>query len=249
MKNKIDWQNRIVHSEDVDSFNLIVSSCEWRFREVNEKLPWIEPSINMIHLDAVKSYVFGSSLSSISSSIFLLEHSLRMGIWDENNAGSTRKRPTKKIMNNTFGDLLKDSKYEKIRQRIIPNKEDRDWWDSIRKAVRNKVAHINYPQIFRIAKELDLDKDYAYSGFEGNAWNPDDPHSWGMFWHRYGDKLASDILKQAVSQIKKLINNTSWKSDESCWISQKTTYEAFFVQNWDFTSLKKSLQNYYRMAD
>ena len=237
---------KITHSGNLSTFSVISMDIERKFLEVHTPLPWIEPSINMIHLDAVRSFVFGSSLAAIGCATYLLEHSLRMAVLDPINSGSQRKIPSKKIFDATFGDLLSEIKYAHNLSIVIPDPSDLAWWNAVRKAVRNKVNHVDVPAIFRIAKELKLDDDYAYSGFNGsNGWNAENPHSWGMFWHRFGDRLASDFIAQTTNQVVKLIKNTNWKSDESWWISQKYEYEGFFQESWDFDSLQKSLNRVY----
>lgn len=236
---------KIISTGNLSAFSIISLAIEKRFIEVNTPLPWIEPSINMIHLDVVRSYLFGSPLASIGCATYLLEHSLRMAIWDPNNSGSNRANPTKKIFKASLGDLL-SKRYAMKRNLVIPDLNDLNWWNAVRKAVRNKVNHVDIPAIFRIAKELHLDYDYAYSGLdEPNSWNTQNPHSWGLFWHRFGYKLASDFIIQTTDQVSKLINNTKWKSDVSWWISQKNEYDAFFKEKWDFESLQHSLNRVY----
>ncbi|NOK62953.1 MAG: hypothetical protein GFH27_549293n350 [Chloroflexi bacterium AL-W] len=129
---------------------------------------------------------------------------------------------------------------------VLPDATDLAWWKSVTKAVRNKVNHVDVPAIFRIAKELQFENDYAYSGFDSsNYWCAEDPHSWGMFWHRFGEKLASDFIVQVTDQVFKVIKNTKWKPDESWWIAQKHEYDGFFQEIWDFESLQKSLNQVY----
>jgi len=239
---------KIIRNQNLSAFSIISMSTERRFLEVKKPLPWIEPSINMIHLDTVKSFVFGSPLASIGCATYLLEHSLRMAVWDPIKSGSSRKKPSKKIFEANLGDLLKDRKYSDNLNIVLPDATDLQWWQSVTKAVRNKVNHVDIPAIFCIAQALKLD-DYAYSGFDGsNSWNAEDPHSWGMFWHRFGDKLASDFIVQVTDQVAKLIKNTKWESDESWWISQKYEYDGFFQESWDFESLQKSLNRVYDNA-
>jgi hypothetical protein len=218
-------------------------SAERRFLDVKKPLPWIEPSINMIHLDTVKSFVFSSPLASIGCATYLLEHSLRMAVWDPIESGSGRKKTSKKIFDETLGNLLDSQKYPNLKI-VLPDPADIVWWKSVTKAVRNKVNHVDVPAIFRIAQELQFEYDYAYSGFDG-FWNAEDPHSWGMFWHRFGEKLASDFIVQVTDQVFKLIENTQWKPDESWWISQKHEYDGFFQESWDFESLQRSLNRVY----
>jgi hypothetical protein len=237
---------KIINTDNLSAFSIISLDTERRFSEVNKPLPWIEPSINMIHLDAVRSFVFGSSLASIGCATYLLEHSLRMAIWDPIESGSNRTKPSKEIFSETMGVLLSNTKYSNNLQLVIPNSTDLLWWRAITKAVRNKVNHVDIPAIFRIAKELQFDYDYAYSG--ADTWNPEDSHSWGMFWHRFGDKLASDFIAQVTEQVIKLISYTKWKPDESWWISQKHLYDGFFKEDWNFESLQGSLNRVYSTA-
>jgi hypothetical protein len=233
-------------AKNLNTFCRISKDAEKKFLEVNKPLPWIEPSINMIHLDAVRSFVLGSSLASIGCTTYLLEHTLRMAIWDPINAGSLRIKPTKDILEATFGQLLEYPQYTYALNKVIPKPSELDWWKDVKKAVRNKVNHVDIPAVFRIAKELKFNYDYAYSGLEGpSSWDTENPHTWGLFWHRYGEKIASDFITQATDHVLKLFDNTTWKSDESWWISQKFEYDAFFQENWEFNSLKKSLNEAY----
>ena len=197
-----DWSKHIYNTKDLTAFNVVASNAERKFNNVNQRLPWIEPSINMIHLDAVQAYIFGSPLASISTTVLLLEHSLRMALWDDEKSGILRKIVSQKSLKTTFGNLLSNNQKEV--NKLIPDKNELEWWKNVNKAVRNKVAHMDLPAILRIAKELKLDEDYDYTRIE----DPRSSHSWGMFWHRYGDKLASDFLKQSTIQVLKLINNT-----------------------------------------
>jgi hypothetical protein len=239
---------KVIRSKNLSAFSRISLETQRRFLEVKKPLPWIEPSINMIHLDAVRSFVFGSSLASIGCTTYLLEHTLRMAVWDPLESGSSRIKPSKNILNETLGGLLSDKKYSKNLNTVIPDAPDLEWWKLVTKAVRNKVNHVDIPAIFQIAKELKFEYNYAYSGFDGNTWNAEDPHSWGMFWHRHGEKLASDFIVQATDHVYKLIRNTNWKPDESWWISQKDEYDGFFQENWDFESLQSSLNRVYSEA-
>lgn len=237
---------KIIHAQNLSAFSVISMATEKRFLEVKKPLPWIEPSINMIHLDAVKSFVFGSPLASIGCATYLMEHSLRMAIWDPIESGVSRKKISKKLFDETLGTLLLDAKHSHNLKIVIPNADDLMWWKSVTKAVRNKVNHVDIPAIFRIAKELQFEYDYAYSGFYGSkSWDVEDPHSWGMFWHRFGEKLASDFIVQVTDQVFKLIKNTKWKPDESWWESQKYEYDGFFQESWDFESLQRSLSRVY----
>lgn len=169
---------KIIQSKNLSAFSIISLAAGRRFLEVKKPLPWIEPSINMIHLDTVRSFVLGSSLASIGCATYLLEHALRMAVWDPIESGSRRTKPPKKIFDESLGALLSAEKYSNNLELVIPNSIDLLWWKAVTKAVRNKVNHVDIPAIFRIAEELQLEYDYAYSGLDGpNSWNTEDPHS------------------------------------------------------------------------
>src|SRR5262245_8047812 len=132
---------KIIHSKNLSPFSILALDFQNRFQEVNQPLPWIEPSINMIHLDAVRAYVFGSSLASIGCAVYLLEHSLRMAIWDDQESGSRRKELSNKIFDENLTALLSADKFQSKRAKIIPDADDLEWWKAVTKAVRNKVNH------------------------------------------------------------------------------------------------------------
>lgn len=234
---------KIIYTGNLSPFSILCLDLETRFNKINKPLPWIEPSINMIHLDVVRSYVFRSSMASIGCTTYLLEHSLRMALWDPINSGSLRVKPTNQLFNATLGKLLSEPQYKTNLNLVIPHQDDLLWWNKVTKAIRNKVNHVDIPAIFQIAKELNFVDDYAYNGLD--TYNIEEPDSWGMFWHRYGDKLAEDFICQATDQIIKVINCTKWTPDVSWWISQKYEYENFFGEKWDFESLQKSLNKVY----
>jgi hypothetical protein len=165
-----------------------------------------------------------------------------MAIWDSEGSGKLRRRPSSSLFDETLGTLLTKEKYVDKVKELLPEERDRHWWMDVKNAVRNKVTHFDLPAVFRIAKALRLKDDYAYSGFgPGNLWDPGDPIAWGMFWHRFGDKLAADFLNATTEQIRKLIQKTRWSSDQSWWASQQSQYELFFQEKWDLNSLKESL--------
>lgn len=231
-----EWAKHIHNTRDIDTFNYSAQNASEKFQIVCQKIPWIEPSINMLHLDAIRSYVFGSSLSAISTITLLLEHTLRMALWDQENSGVSRIAPSRKFLNKRFIDLL-DLIEEPENKNLIPQASDLKWWSDVRKVARNKIAHFDISNILEISKALNFEDHYDLSGID----DPNHPHYWGMFWHRYGNKFAGEFIKQSTEQINKIINATKWKSDESWWISQKYEYDMFFSQDWSVEGLKASL--------
>src|SRR5688500_11542478 len=121
---------KVIRTENLSAFSSISLMTERRFSEVKKPLPWIEPSINMIHLDAVRSFVFGSSLASIGCATYLLEHSLRMAVWDPIESGSSRTKPSRNILDEPLGKLLSLQKYSNNLKLVIPDATDLLWWQS-----------------------------------------------------------------------------------------------------------------------
>ena len=67
---------KILHPINFDTFNRSSVQAIDRFHEMPPPLPWIEPGINMIYLEAVSSYVYGNDLGAILLTGGLLEHVL-----------------------------------------------------------------------------------------------------------------------------------------------------------------------------
>jgi len=71
--------------------------------------------------------------------------------------------------------------------------------------------------------------------------NTDPPGEWGHLWHRCGEMVSSKYIREATRQIRTIIKNTMWKSDEHWWISQKHRYESFFEFKWDLSTMYESI--------
>lgn len=74
-----------------DYFNIMAGEAVQLFKELPAPLPWIEPSINMLYLNAASSLVTGNFYASIICSSTLLEHTLRMAILNPDSNGLKRQ--------------------------------------------------------------------------------------------------------------------------------------------------------------
>ncbi|CDG36257.1 hypothetical protein CTHBC1_1617 [Acetivibrio thermocellus BC1] len=88
---KISW------SVDREFFKTTCKNAAQNFKDLPEPLPWIEPSINMIYLESITSFLFGNYFSSIVSMSILLEHVLRLAICDKENSGLNRNISIKQL--------------------------------------------------------------------------------------------------------------------------------------------------------
>ncbi|OKP99302.1 hypothetical protein [Paenibacillus sp. P46E] len=136
-----------------DYFKYISSNVQQLFKELPEPLPWIEPSINMLYLNAASSLIFGNFYASIICSSTLLEHTLRLAILDPINNGIPRK--LSKTQLNKYDSISKLLKAPGIKN-IIPDSKDLDWWNHVAKKLRNKSAHYTIPTLL----QLFTGKDY-----------------------------------------------------------------------------------------
>ena len=210
---------------------------------IPKALPWIEPSINCLHLESVLSYLVGNYQCAIMSMGALLEHVLRLALINKNQCGYDR--------NETIHEI---DKYQSL-SKIIDVAKDKDifrgcnesWWYAVAKIIRNKSAHYLLPLVLTKCAETPELKKYIndYNLPENN-----DKYTyetcitdWGSFYHKSGRKLAELFLIDATEQIRIVISNTNWSGDESWWISQRNYYEAFFSYDWTADNIEQSIKD------
>ena len=218
-----------------------------RFKDLPEPLPWIEPSINMLYLESVLSYVLGNDFCSIMSMSALLEHVLRLAILDRNNTGLTRSLSLKQLGGiESISDAI-----EKATSKGIIDTEDKAWWDSIAKIIRNKSAHYIIPKLIKDFTKQKYDEGqedrekyspvyYRQTNGKGEPKTPLS-HDWGMFFHKVGYFIAKAYIVDGTSYLKKVIEITDWKPDRSYWASQEDEYNSFFSYNWNIAEMIESL--------
>lgn len=128
------------NSKNFDYFNIFCRNSIDLFEKLPEPLPWIEPSINMLYLEAVSSFVFRNTVASFILIGTLLEHVLKLAM-------ATSKEPVQKrlIIDEKQIDKDKIMLHKLIKQAIIKKtiieETDEKWWLEIGKVFRNKFAH------------------------------------------------------------------------------------------------------------
>ena len=189
--------------------------------DLPDPLPWIEPSINNLYLEACSSFLFGNYFSTIVNASILLEHTLRLALVNKEKCGLNREESINKI--DQF-QSLKDVIDNAIGKDVF-NSCNEQWWRDVAKYVRNKSAHYLLPKFLRKCMGLESFKDYFDSTVKKE--NNDEEYyneiltDWGAFYHKDARRFSKYFLKDVHAQLSIIINNTNWTGDESWWISQK----------------------------
>ncbi len=232
-----------------DSFGEICHIAEYRFKGLPNPLSWIEPSINMLYLECVSSYIFCNDFCSIISMSALLEHTLRLALLDKQNTGLNRELSQTKINKiNSISSAIKMASDENL-----IGKQDKLWWDNIAKVIRNKSAHYLIPRLIKEFSKCNYDQacedreNYipSYYSITNNDGLPQNifSHDWGMFFHKVGYFIAKQFIIDGTNHLKKIIKKTQWKPDRSYWANQERIYNDFFSYNWNVVEMKKSLND------
>jgi len=211
------------------------------FKGLPQPLPWIEPSINMMHLEVVLSYVFGAHIAAIIAEGVLLEHVLRMAVIDPVNSGINRRvSKTKLNKYRSISDIIKNQELRPLILKLMDGDETNlTWWKEIAAILRNKSAHMIINDMLRKFGT----KNYLGKQFLDYI-DTDPPGQWGFLWHRYGQLVSERFISEGTKQIVTIIRNTEWKPDEHWWISQKDYYESFFKFDWSLEEMQKSIAKF-----
>jgi hypothetical protein len=228
---------KIISSKDFDFFNITMRGATYNANNLPEPLPWIEPSINMLHLEVVSSYMFGSYLASIITQGALLEHVLRMAVIDPVNSGVNRQITNSQIhIYQNMGKIMRNVDHKTLLNLMDGKEENFNWWKEIAYVLRNKSVHFAINELLKKFGGSDYMGEYSISNI-----NTDHPGQWGFLWHRYGELVSTKFIQEGTAQIKIIIKNTKWQPDEHWWISQKYHYESFFKFKWDLADMQQSI--------
>lgn len=230
-----------------DAFGQLCQIVESRFNGLPKPLPWIEPSINMLYLECVLSYVVGNEFSSVISMSILLEHVLRLALLDKDKTGLTRSLSLEKLE----GIKSITVAIQRALEEGLIETQDKDWWDGVAKIIRNKTAHYIIPKLIKEFTKYKYDPEHEdregytpiYYRITDENGHPQShiSHDWGMFFHKVGFYIARKYIVDGTEHLKKIIEKTNWKPDRSHWASQEMCYNDFFSYSWDVDDMKKSL--------
>lgn len=228
--------------KQLDYIAIFLNEIFFNAQQLPNPLPWIEPSINKLHLEAAKSFLFGNYECTIIACGILLEHVLRLALVNDGQCGLKRPESIKKI--DSYSCL--DSIISAADGKIFFKDCDIGWWQDSAKMLRNKSAHYLLPLIIKKCAESPNMKHYLDGSYIATC-NDKDYYEeilldWGSFYHRAGQCIAKHFLQDTTTQVKIIIEQTKWQGDESWWISQKYEYEDFFKYDWSLTNIKSSIE-------
>ena len=83
--------------KQLDYIAIFLNEIFFNAQQLPNPLPWIEPSINKLHLEAAKSFLFGNYECTIIACGILLEHVLRLALVNDGQCGLKRPESIKKI--------------------------------------------------------------------------------------------------------------------------------------------------------
>src|SRR5579883_2557669 len=239
---------RAGNTADFDCFYLTADAARDRFHQLPGPLLWVEPSINMPHLEASASYVLRQDLCCVLATAALLEHVLRIAVIDckAGSQGSMSKELWDKYSWYSITDFV--DKEAKILERPIAS-EDIPWWrDFAGKVVRNKTMHLDIPHMLKnLLRREEYVGDYKGSDdeemiYSGRGW-------WGSSFHHSDSLVAIGFLREATAKLTSVIERMGWKPDRSYWASQELEYNDFFRYPWTLDAMTKSLERVPRDLD
>lgn len=229
----------IIPSTAFDIANILIRDATYNFKEIPKPIDWYEPSINMLYLEAISSFIFGNYLSSLTTMLHLLEHSIKMAIFDAVKNGKFRNASKDKmieICRCDLYDIFTGDKYKARLKYLLETDENVEWWNNIARHLRNNVSHTNFPNFIKFYNNEEWQGEYSNTELQ-----PYDSGDWGFVFHRWGRNVSKKFNEDATHQLKILLKNTFWKSDETWWISQKKQYDKFFSYKWEYTNIAQSI--------
>jgi len=196
----------------------------------------------MPYLDAIKAFVFGSSLSAIDTMTLSLEFTFRLALEDWDNETGCHSIDTEELTKKNWKLLFEKQDNQNILDTLLPDSDDRKWWKDDAITLRNKINHYDIKYLIDNYKQLGY-SDSINVEFHGGDYTKS--HTWGAIYHRLIYALAENFVPKANSMLHKLINNTRWpQGKESTWGLHKDLYDDFFSINYRLFHLQNMLDLY-----
>lgn len=204
-------------------------------------LPWVEPSINNLWLEACNSHLCGNYQASIISTSVLLELALRMVVSNLEDIPSIRENHAELFERKTLAPVINLAK-----SKGILSGDSKKWWEAYCDHIRNKICHGDLLHILDDCRDVPQFADYfdpmesrgnltQYS-YEYVVTHP------AAFHHKSGRRFSAHFLRDAYNRLSDLIKLTEWAEYGEWWESQKTAYDSFFAFHWNYSTLKNGVQ-------
>ena len=205
-------------------------------------LPWVEPTINNLWLEACKSFLCGNYQAAVITTSVALETTLRMLLADMNETPSPRDRHAEMFGKDGLRPAINAAK-----SAGILSKESKKWWEKYCDHIRNKICHGDLVHILDDCRNESLFKDYfdeveTACGTNTYSYQYVITHP-AAFSHKSGRIFARAFQRDAYRELDALIKKTQWPEYDEWWVSQKSAYESFFAFDWNYVNLKQGIED------
>lgn len=214
---------------------------ECNARNLPPALPWVEPSINNLWLEACGSYLYGNYQASILTTSVLLELTLRIVSTDQEDVPSFRDDYEKLFQTRNLSAAINRAK-----QMGLLEGDSKKWWAAYCKHIRNKICHGDLLHILDECRSVEQFADYFESDVSRENYDAftydyiiTNPAS---FHHKYGRRFSKHFLQDAYRELNALIQKTTWCEYNDWWESQKCSYESFFAYKWNYSTFKQGVE-------
>ena len=204
-------------------------------------LPWVEPTINNLWLEACESFLYGNYQASVITTSVALETTLRMLLTDMNETPSPRDSHDEMFGKQGLRPVINAAK-----SAGIISGESKNWWEKYCDHIRNKVCHGDLVHILDDCRNESIFKDYfdeveIACGTNSYSYQYVLTHP-AAFTHKSGRVFGKAFLRDAHRELDALIKKTQWPEYSEWWESQKNAYDSFFAFDWNYASLKQGIE-------
>lgn len=203
-------------------------------------LPWVEPSINNLWLEACRSHLYGNYQAAIITTSVVLELALRMVL------ANLKDVP---IIRDEYEDLFKRETLMPVinaaKSGGILSGKSKIWWKAYCEHIRNKICHGDLLHILDDCREVS-----QFAGYYDSVDSRENTQSWtydyiithpAAFHHKAGRRFSGSFLRDAHKELTSLLEKTEWSEYDEWWKSQKDIYDSFFEFRWSYSTLKRGI--------
>lgn len=227
--------------EEGNAAGVIAQRVAGNGSDLSSALPWVEPSINNLWLEACSSFLLGNYQASIVTTSVLLELTLRMVLTNDEHVPYEKDERLQISRWKNLEPVLSEAK-----RRGFLYGASKKWWEAYCKHIRNKICHGDLLYILDDCRSIEQFRSYFDpSESPDNATRVCYEHLIthpAVFHHKSGRRFAKAFLDDAHAELSALISLTRWGEYDDHWKSQKQVYDDFFGYEWNYETLKQGIQ-------
>lgn len=232
----------IWHIEKDNAAGMFAQSVDSNGADLPPALPWVEPSLNNLWLEACSSHLCGNYQAAIITTSVLLEFTLRMVVSNLDEVPSIRKDHGEMFENQTLRPVINSAK-----SKGLLSGNTKKWWEAYCEHIRNKICHGDLLHILDDCRDVPQFVDYfnpieSRENTERFSYEQVITHP-AVFHHKTGRRFSKYFLHDAYGKLSELIGQTEWDEYDEWWESQKVAYDSFFAYRWNYPSLKSGIQS------